>query len=103
MRRTLTVLSVMVVMMATMVMPALAASNQTPHTCINLGGGTLCQHRVATPSGNLNGQDQFRGDLFVHGGGAEISGQVVTGEYVGHSTIAPSGNFNSISHQNLDR
>ena len=102
MRRTLAVLSVMVAMVATMAMPAFASSNQTPRTCVDLSGGTLCQHRVSTPSGNFNGQDQLMGDLFAHEGGAEVSGENVPGEYVSHTTIAPSGNFNSIFHQNLD-
>jgi hypothetical protein len=103
MKRIIAVLSVMVAMVATMAMPAFASSNQTPRTCVDLGGGTLCQHRVSTPSGNFNGQDQFRGDTFAHEGGAEVSGQVVPGEYVSHSTIAPSGNFNSSFHQDLEQ
>jgi hypothetical protein len=102
-KRIIAVLSVMVAMVATMAMPAFASSNQTPRTCVDLGGGTLCQHRVSTPSGNFNGQDQFRGDTFAHEGGAEVSGQVVSGEYVSYSTIAPSGNFKSSFHQDLEQ
>jgi hypothetical protein len=103
MKRTIAMLSVMVVMVAMLAMPAFAFSNQTPHTCVDLGGGTLCQHRVSTPSGNSNGQDQFRGDLFDHEGGADVGGEVVSGEYVSHSTIAPSGSFNSMFRQGLDQ
>ncbi len=106
MRRTLTMLSVMAVMvamMAAMAMPAIASSNQIPHTCGDFGGDTVCQHRVSTPSGSFNGQNQLRGDTFAHEGGAEVSGQVVPGEYVSHSTIAPSGNSNTRFHHNLEQ
>src|SRR5215210_6330419 len=94
-KRTSAVLSVMLAMMAAMAMPAIASSNQSPHSCVDLGGGTFCQHRASTPSGSFNGQDQLRGDTFAHEGGADVSGEVVPGEYVSHSTIAPSGNFNN--------
>jgi len=99
----LSVMAVMLAMMAAMAMPAIASSNLSPHSCVDLGGGTFCQHRVSTPSGSFNGQDQLRGDTFAHEGGADVSGEVVPGEYVSHSTIAPSGNFNNRFHQNLDQ
>jgi hypothetical protein len=99
----LSVLALMLAMMAAMAMPAVASSNQFPHTCVDLSGGTLCQHRVFTPSGTSNGQDHLRDDTFAHEGGAEVGGQVVPGEYVSHSTIAPSGNFNTMLHQNLEQ
>ena len=73
----LSVLTMMLAMMAAMAMPAIASSNQTSHTCTDFGGDTFCQHRVSTPSGNFNGQDQRRGDTFAHEGGAEVSGEVV--------------------------
>ena len=100
MRRTLKLL---LAMMAAMAMPAIASSNQSPHTCTDFGGDILCQHRVSTPSGSFNGQDQLRGDTFAHEGGAEVGGQVVSGEYVSHSTIVPSRNFNTSFHQNPEQ
>jgi len=104
MRRILLVLSVALMMAALLVasaMPAFASANLVPRTCVELTGGTLCQHRVETPSGKLNGQDQFRGEFFEHEGGAEQGTAVFPGEFVGHSTIAPSGNFNTVTTQDV--
>ena len=104
MRRRILVFTAVATMMALMIgagsVPAVASSNQYPHKCVDLGGGTLCQHRVSTPSGIQNGQDQFRGDFFAHEGGAVVSTSKAPGEFVSHSTIAPSGNFNTTTHQN---
>ena len=105
MRRILLVLTVAMLMAALLVasaIPVFASANQFPHTCTELTGGTLCQHRVSTPSGQEIGQDQFSGPFFEHEGGAEVSGGPFPEDppqQVSHSTIAPSGNFNTISRQ----
>jgi|SRR5215204_2869277 len=95
-----TAISMMALMMGASIVPAVAqSSNESPHTCVDADGDTICRNRVVTPSGNLNNQDHFRGDDFAHEGGAVVSTQKVPGEFVGHSTIAPSGNFNTINIQ----
>src|SRR5215203_4476935 len=90
-------IAMMALMMGASIVPAVAAPGGgalvRPHQCVELTGGTLCQNRVETSSGIQNGQDQFSGEFFEHEGGADVGGQVVPGEFVGHSTIAPSGNF----------
>jgi hypothetical protein len=65
-------------------------------------GDTVCSHKVATPpqSGVSNDQAQTSGGFFAREGGAEQGTAKVPGEFVGHSTIAPTGNFNTITHQN---
>jgi hypothetical protein len=97
----LTAIAMMALMMGASIVPAAASSNVVPHRCGEFpSGDTLCQHTVETPSGIQNLQIQQRGDLFAHEGGATQSGDVFPKEKeVVHDTVAPSGNFNTIQHQ----
>ena len=101
-----TAIAMMALMMGASIVPAVAApgdqsANVIPHQCVEFSAEeTGCFHVVETPSGISNNQFQTRGPFFEHEGGADVSGGTVPGEFVGHSTIAPSGNFNTIFHQN---
>ena len=94
------VATMMVMMIGAGSVPAIASSNQIPHTCVDQDGGTTCSHVVSAPSGISNVQFQTSNDIFAHEGGAAVSTSKAPGEFVSHSTIAPSGNFNTTTHQN---
>jgi len=96
----LTAGAMMAVMLVAGTIPAVASSNVVPHRCVEFpSGDTQCFHVVETPSGVINNQAQDRGGFFAHEGGAEQGTAKLPGEFVGHSTIAPPGNFNTIFHQ----
>jgi len=99
-------IAMMALMMGASIVPAVAApgdqsANVIPHQCVEFSAEeTGCFHVVETPSGISNNQFQTRGPFFEHEPPAQQGTAKVPGEFVGHSTIAPSGNFNTIFHVN---
>jgi len=102
----LTAGAMMALMLVAGTTPAVAApgdksANLIPHQCVEFSEEeTGCFHVVETPSGISNNQFQTRGPFFEHEPPAQQGTAKVPGEFVGHSTIAPSGNFNTIFHVN---